>query len=262
MAKTPIVLRPEIVPNPPILLPSARGRFRHRELAEKGNGPAPWRRRGAPAPRSISTPGPTVLVQEVPEGTRAPASIDQTTRIFAVVVCEGAFLDPFFLRCQLINHKICIQEDRAMAGVKGRSGGHNRKPVGVHLLAGTYRRDRHGPVALVADPARAVPPGGRPEPPPGLSVDSNSLWRRLLDEYEGWGPADFELLQVGLEALDRHRECRERIAVEGVLLKSPRGGLLPHPLLRVQRDAGASVAAIFKQLGLGASAPASQGGAA
>jgi P27 family predicted phage terminase small subunit len=154
-----------------------------------------------------------------------------------------------------------------MPGMKGRSGGHNRKSAEIHMLQGTYRRDRHGQQGLRGDFEPFSNSGypelrDRPGPQPGLSVDSDALRRRLLDEYEGWGPADFALLQVGLEALDRHRECRERIAAEGVLLKSPRGGLRPHPLLRVQRDAGASVAAIFKQLGLGAAAPASQGGAA
>ena len=31
-----------------------------------------------------------------------------------------------------------------MAGMKGRSGGQNRKPAAMHVLAGTFRRDRHG----------------------------------------------------------------------------------------------------------------------
>lgn len=33
-----------------------------------------------------------------------------------------------------------------MSGMKGRSGGRNRLPVALHILNGTYRKDRHGPV--------------------------------------------------------------------------------------------------------------------
>jgi hypothetical protein len=35
-----------------------------------------------------------------------------------------------------------------MAGKKGRSGGHNRKSIAEHKLAGTYRKDRHGDVQV------------------------------------------------------------------------------------------------------------------
>jgi P27 family predicted phage terminase small subunit len=136
-----------------------------------------------------------------------------------------------------------------MSGTKGRSGGHNRKSAEIHILEGTYRGDRHGPLALVADPAR-VPAGGCPAPPPGLGGDSRALWNQLMAEYDGWSAADLMLLQLGLEQLDRTSACRSRIAQEGILVRGPRGGLKPHPLLRVERDAGATVLAVFRQLGL------------
>jgi hypothetical protein len=42
-----------------------------------------------------------------------------------------------------------------MAGVKGRSGGLNRRSVAEHRLAGTYRKDRHGKPDVSPDtPAR------------------------------------------------------------------------------------------------------------
>src|SRR5262245_57843129 len=45
-----------------------------------------------------------------------------------------------------------------MPGVKGRSGGQNRKPVGLHVLQGTFRADRHAS-------SQADAPSGTPEPP-------------------------------------------------------------------------------------------------
>ncbi len=41
-----------------------------------------------------------------------------------------------------------------MAGVKGRSGGHNRKSIAEHVIRGTFRRDRHGAIPLA--PAKSV----------------------------------------------------------------------------------------------------------
>jgi hypothetical protein len=35
-------------------------------------------------------------------------------------------------------------EKDIMAGVKGQSGGHNKKPIEIHKRNGTYREDRHG----------------------------------------------------------------------------------------------------------------------
>ena len=59
-----------------------------------------------------------------------------------------------------------------MAGVKGRSGGHNRISPGEHQLRGTYRADRHGPVS---------PPGGEENagpvaPPADLSAAEQQVW--------------------------------------------------------------------------------------
>ena len=41
-----------------------------------------------------------------------------------------------------------------MAGVKGRSGGNGRKSIAEHIANGTYRKDRHGSLAVM-QPASA-----------------------------------------------------------------------------------------------------------
>lgn len=62
-----------------------------------------------------------------------------------------------------------------MAGVKGRSGGHNAKTAKQHKLAGTFQKVRH---ARVRNPD---PPAGIPVPPKPLDGDAAEEWQRMLD---------------------------------------------------------------------------------
>lgn len=64
-----------------------------------------------------------------------------------------------------------------MAGAKGRSGGRNRKPLHVHLVRGSYRRDRHGPLDP-PPPSRVVDNGL--EPPKRLKKRQRELWDRHI----------------------------------------------------------------------------------
>src|SRR6185436_20366349 len=61
-----------------------------------------------------------------------------------------------------------------MAGVKGRSGGHNAKTIEELALAGTFRNDRH---AGVRSPE---PPMGVPEPPKALRGQARLEWDRMI----------------------------------------------------------------------------------
>lgn len=60
-----------------------------------------------------------------------------------------------------------------MPGVKGRSGGHNRKPVAQHLAEGTYRAHRHGPAATITKPK------GKLRKPDGLTDRQSAIWDEL-----------------------------------------------------------------------------------
>ena len=62
-----------------------------------------------------------------------------------------------------------------MAGVKGRSGGHNKKSRDQHEREGTYRPDRHG------GRRSPDPPRGRPEPPEPLEGMAAREWNRMCD---------------------------------------------------------------------------------
>jgi hypothetical protein len=123
------------------------------------------------------------------------------------------------------------------------SGRFPKKTAAEHLLAGTYRRDRHGP-KVVDLPRR---PGLPPPVPADLSDEAAALWTRVTAEYDGWAPQDYVLLELGLRALDTAAQCRQAIGASG--LTTPGGR--PHPLLSVLRSEEKFVAETFRQLRLG-----------
>src|SRR5262245_37649298 len=113
-----------------------------------------------------------------------------------------------------------------MAGVKGRSGGWNRKSVAEHVLQGTYRADRHGPrVALAL--AGSVPSPESPPPPRGLSRASRQRWQEAMAGYEGWKVGEVKLFELALRACDEADACRARILAEGLTVPGPRGDPRP-----------------------------------
>lgn len=65
-----------------------------------------------------------------------------------------------------------------MAGVKGRSGGRNKKSVQMHVVSGTYRPDRH------TGPPAPDPTIGRPRAPKTLRGDAKREWRRMIHRLE------------------------------------------------------------------------------
>lgn len=77
-----------------------------------------------------------------------------------------------------------------MPGVKGRSG-RRRKPLHLHLLQGTYRRDRHG----------TLPPAG--PPPSGSALGAAPDYLRGRRARELWG--HLARLAPWLESVDRHK---------------------------------------------------------
>jgi hypothetical protein len=97
-----------------------------------------------------------------------------------------------------------------MPGVRGRSGGHNRKSREDLNVAGTYRPDRHGASASVLAPTWPVPGA---EPPSellaGLGADGARFLRDVYAEFE-CGALEGHVLRIAAQALDDAEQARAR----------------------------------------------------
>ncbi|HXG57073.1 MAG TPA: hypothetical protein VNJ03_16975 [Vicinamibacterales bacterium] len=138
-----------------------------------------------------------------------------------------------------------------MAGVKGRSGGHNRLSAREHELVGTYRADRHGPQATAAV-LRHVPSiigaelcgdfAGRP-----TFAATSADWAPATNDVEALGPrarvwladvmrayrfdpVEGQVLLAALRCLTRIEAIEAAIDAEGVTVEGK-----PHPLLAALR---------------------------
>lgn len=151
-----------------------------------------------------------------------------------------------------------------MAGVKGRSG-RKPKPLAAHLLAGTYRPDRHGPLpeggrAAVLRGPGAVTVGATALSMPtpvdvptallaGLADDGVALVRAAYEHCEVSG-SEAVILRSAAEAADRIAQVRKQIETDGVVLTTARGGKYAHPLLKIEKAAAAHLLAALRALGL------------
>ena len=86
--------------------------------------------------------------------------------------------------------------------------------------------------------------------PKHLSSEARDWWLKLTDEYGISDEAGRMLLQTGLEAFDRMRECQTAIKVDGPMIKDRFEQPKAHPLLSVERDARAQMLAALKALNL------------
>jgi hypothetical protein len=85
--------------------------------------------------------------------------------------------------------------------------------------------------------------------PENLSESSQLLWNQLAQE-QARSPERRQLLIQALRSLDRAEACREAIEREGMTLDG--AGKISHanPLLKVEKDARAQFASLWKTLRL------------
>lgn len=86
--------------------------------------------------------------------------------------------------------------------------------------------------------------------PKHLSTEARGWWVKLADEYGIDDEAGLMLLQTGLEAFDRMRECQKAIKTDGPMIKDRFEQPKAHPLLSVERDSRAQMLAALKALNL------------
>lgn len=83
-----------------------------------------------------------------------------------------------------------------------------------------------------------------------LSKEAQSLWNRLLKEYDIKDEAGLLILQTAMEAFDRMREAQEIIKEEGMQVTDRFSQKKAHPLTVVERDARSAMLQALKSLNL------------
>ncbi len=121
-----------------------------------------------------------------------------------------------------------------MAGIKGRSGGHNRLSREALVLRGTFRKDRHARPAF-AD--RAVDPAANAAEAvldDRLAGPLGDAGRALIQKLapETFTAVEEVFLRVAASRLDAAAAARTLVAKEGLVVDGRR-----HPLLAVERQA-------------------------
>jgi hypothetical protein len=119
-----------------------------------------------------------------------------------------------------------------VAGVKGRSGGHNRRTLADHQLRGTLRPGRHRGLVDPA-PVPALPLTWKPTPKDldALSTAGRAFLADALASHEFNFLAGRLLLDAAW-TLDMMAVCQASIAAQGVTVTGPRGAVRPNPMVR------------------------------
>jgi hypothetical protein len=87
-----------------------------------------------------------------------------------------------------------------VAGVKGKSGGHNKKSPAIHVLHGTFRPSRHAAALALEQQREAepdeLPAAARRRTLAGLGPVARSVAGNLLDSFGDWTPAALVTLRA------------------------------------------------------------------
>jgi hypothetical protein len=100
------------------------------------------------------------------------------------------------------------------------------------------------PLGIVPNPAATSPP-----PPRNLGPDGQSLWRRVMEEYQIEDCGGVEMLAQACQGLDRAEALRREIERDGQVLRL-RGTVKDHPALKHELANRAFVVRTLARLGL------------
>jgi phage terminase small subunit len=84
---------------------------------------------------------------------------------------------------------------------------------------------------------------------PRLNASARALIKQIEADYQ-LELHQKRLLQLAAEAWQRTREARAAIERDGVVVQSSRGIILPHPGIKIEREAVKAFADLIKQLDL------------
>jgi len=140
---------------------------------------------------------------------------------------------------------VCWREDM-MAGVKGRSGGHNKLTPAEHRMRGTFRPSRHG--------ARAHAVGGRPEPAADLAGSALAEWNQVVARLETAGilsgTDDLVIAAYARLAATAERLQAEVDALPSTFTTTSTGRALQHPAVGMLKQYRLAQRAFLSELAL------------
>lgn len=80
-------------------------------------------------------------------------------------------------------------------------------------------------------------------PPEGLPAEAAVVWREIVASNDLAGTVDRAALEAFCTLMARLREARRRVDAEGMVVKDPRGRVVPHPALLVERQTAEQIRA-------------------
>lgn len=134
-----------------------------------------------------------------------------------------------------------------MAGKKGRSGGHNRKPNEIKILEGNP-----GKRSLTIPPpftrTKNVPPA-----PSHLSPIARAEWARLADELFNLNllkKVDVKSFEQYCVLYAKYRDANAKVKEQGMVIKSPNGYPMVNPYHTIAMQCGRDMMRILTEFGM------------
>lgn len=119
-----------------------------------------------------------------------------------------------------------------------------KKPINLHVLQGTYRKDRHGNVRL---------PVNIPKCPSGMTPGARKHFRRLAKVLNRMGiiaGVDWLSLRLLAESYDMYLTAGEKVAAHGFIAKTTNGNLILSPFLGIRNRAWEQTVKLAGSFGL------------
>lgn len=119
-----------------------------------------------------------------------------------------------------------------------------KKPVELHVLAGTYRQDRHGNRGLPA----TIPPC-----PQGMSPTARKQWRSLARTLARAGlisHVDGLSLRLLAESIDIYLTASSKVTAQTMVVKTVNGNVIQNPFLAIRNRAWEQIVKLAASFGL------------
>lgn len=79
------------------------------------------------------------------------------------------------------------------------------------------------------------------DPPEGMPDPIAVVWREIVESNDFAGRVDRTALEAYCTLVSRMREAVDRVAREGMVVTDPRGKVIPHPALTIERQASEQI---------------------